>query len=103
MIVVRRDIAEAYLRRRATAHHSAAVRRAYETWLAIAVAARWRTPIDVTHSHPKASILRRGRVVFNIKANECRLVAQINYAAGTLEIRFFGSHAEYDRIDVEIV
>jgi mRNA interferase HigB len=103
MIVVRRDIVEAYLRRRTSGHHAAAVRRAYETWLAIAMAGQWRTPIDVKHSHPKASILKGGRAVFNVKANECRLVAQINYGAGTLEIRFFGSHGEYDRIDAESI
>lgn len=81
----------------------AAVGRAYEAWLAIAAAALWQTPIDVKHSHPKASILKRGRVVFNIKGNDFRLVAQITYGAETLEIRFFGTHAEYDDIDAETV
>jgi mRNA interferase HigB len=100
MIVVRRDLVEAYLRQRSG---TTAARRAYEAWLAISMSARWRTPIDVKRSHPKASILKRGRVVFNIKANDYRLVAQINYAAGTLEIRFFGSHGEYDRVDAETV
>ncbi len=103
MIVVRRDIVETYLRRRTSGHHSDAVRRAYETWLAIAMAALWRTPIDVKRSHPRTSILKGGRVVFNVKANECRLVAQINYGAGTLEIRFFGSHREYDRVYAESI
>jgi mRNA-degrading endonuclease HigB of HigAB toxin-antitoxin module len=50
-----------------------------------------------------ASILKRGRVVFNIKANDYRLVKQVNYVAGTVEIRFIGTHAEYDRIDAEVV
>jgi mRNA interferase HigB len=103
MIVVRRDIAENYLRRRAGAHGTVAARRAYDAWLAIALASAWRTPVDVRLSHPKASVLKRGRVVFNIKANDYRLVAQINYAAGTLEIRFFGSHRDYDQIDAETV
>jgi mRNA-degrading endonuclease HigB of HigAB toxin-antitoxin module len=30
-------------------------------------------------------------------------VAQVNYQAGTLEVRFFGTHAEYDGIDAEII
>lgn len=37
------------------------------------------------------------------QGNDDRLVAQINYQAGTLEIRFFGTHEEYDNIDVETV
>ena len=81
----------------------ASVGRAYEAWLAIATAAQWRTPIDVKRSHPKASILKRGRAVFNIKGNDFRLVAQITYDAELVEIRFFGSHAEYADIDVETV
>jgi len=39
--------------------------------------------------------------VFNIKGNDYRLVAALQYQAGVLVIRFFGSHAEYDRIDAE--
>ena len=103
MIVVRLDIVEAYLARAAVGEGAAAVRKAYGAWRAIASASQWRTPIDVKRSHPKASVLKRGRVVFNIKANDYRLVAQINYRAGTVEIRFFGTHAEYDRIDAETV
>jgi mRNA interferase HigB len=103
MIVIRRDIAESYFARHVGARGTRAVERAYESWLAIATAAQWRTPVEVRRSHPKASILKRGRVVFNIKANDCRLVAQLNYAAGTLEIRFFGTHGEYDHIDAETI
>ncbi len=48
-------------------------------------------------------ILKAGRVVFNIKGNDYRLVAAVQYQAGVLVIRFFGTHAEYDRIDAETV
>jgi len=44
-----------------------------------------------------------GRVVFNIKGNDYRLVAAVQHRAGALAIRFFGSHPEYDRIDAETV
>lgn len=58
---------------------------------------------EVKASHPRASILKGGRVVFNIKGNDYRLVAALQYQAGVLAIRFFGTHAEYDRIDAETV
>lgn len=99
MIVVRRDIVERHLERAAGGEGVAALRKAYQAWLAIASAATWRTPIEVKRSHPKASVLKGDRVVFNLKGNDYRLVAQINYRAGTLEIRFFGRHADYDKID----
>jgi mRNA interferase HigB len=54
-------------------------------------------------AHPKASILKGGRVVFNIKANDFRLIVLIQYLDGILMIRFFGSHEEYDGIDAETV
>jgi mRNA-degrading endonuclease HigB of HigAB toxin-antitoxin module len=31
------------------------------------------------------------------------LIARVQYQAGALAIRFFGTHAEYDRIDAETV
>jgi mRNA interferase HigB len=39
-------------------------------------------------------------VIFNIKANDFRLVALI-HVESVLMIRFFGSHEEYDKIDAE--
>ena len=41
--------------------------------------------------------------MFNIKGNDYRLIVAIQYQAQVLAIRFFGSHAEYDRVDAEIV
>lgn len=103
MIVVRLDVVERYFTGSAGRDGAAAARKAFQAWRTIAQASQWRTPIDVKRSHPKASVLRQGRAVFNIKANDFRLVAQINYAAGTVEIRFFGTHAEYERIDAQTV
>ncbi len=41
--------------------------------------------------------------MFNIKGNAYRLVTIIDYRTGVVAVRFFGSHAEYDGIDAEIV
>ena len=103
MIVIGTDIVESYFTLRAGHRGIRAARSQYEAWRSIAEAAHWRTPEDVKKSHPKASILKRGRVVFNIKANDFRLVALIQYLDGVLMIRFFGSHDEYDRVDAETV
>lgn len=65
--------------------------------------AEFRTPEDVKSAFPKASILKAGRVVFNIKGNDYRLIARVQYQAGVLMIRFFGTHAEYDAVDAETV
>lgn len=63
----------------------------------------WDTPARVKEKYRSASIVGGNRVVFNIKGNHCRLVVRINYPARIVYVRFIGTHAEYDAIDVEEV
>jgi mRNA interferase HigB len=42
-------------------------------------------------------------VVFNIRGNDYRLIAVVQYAHGVLMIRFFGSHEDYDKVDAQTV
>jgi mRNA interferase HigB len=101
VIITGTNLVEVYFARHAGGKGSKAARAQYHAWLAIARQSRWRTPEDVKAAHPKASILKAGRVVFNVKANDYRLVALVDYRVGVVAIRFFGSHAEYDAIDAE--
>jgi mRNA interferase HigB len=103
MIVIGTEVVEAFFANHTGHKGIKAARSQYDAWLAIAGQAQWRNPEDVKTSHPKASILKGGRVVFNIKGNDYRLVAAAQYQAGVLVIRFFGTHAEYDGIDAERV
>jgi mRNA interferase HigB len=64
--------------------------------------AQWKTPQEVKKAHPKASILKGGRLVFNIKANDYRLIVVVQYDNGVMVIRFF-AHEEYDKVDAEAV
>ena len=70
------------------------------TWYRLALKADWNTPSDVKEDFGNASILKDGRVVFNIAGNKYRLVVWINYAYKVICIRFIGTHAQYDKIDV---
>jgi len=103
MIVIGTDLVERYFRNRAGDKGNKAVRSQYDSWLEIARRVPRQQSKDVMASHPKASILKSGRIVFNIKGNNYRLVAALQYRAGVLRIRFFGTHAEYDRIEAETV
>src|SRR5208337_2674361 len=103
MIVIGTDIVDTYFQGQAGHKGIRAARSQYNAWRAIAESAQWRTPQDIKTAHPKASILKSGRVVFNIKANDYRFVAVVQYEAGVLMIRFFGSHEEYDRINAETI
>ena len=74
-----------------------------KTWYDTVKNAEWRSPSDVKHTYSTASILKSGRLVFNIKGNDYRLVAKINFEKQWLFIRFIGTHSEYDRIDANTV
>lgn len=72
-------------------------------WYRHALRADWASPADVKADFRSASILRDGRVVFNIAGNKYRLVVWINYAYRVVYVRFFGTHAQYDMIDAQSI
>jgi len=47
-----------------------------------------------------AIIVSNNRVVFNIKGNDFRLVVSINFLQKACYVLWFGTHKEYDKIDV---
>ena len=74
-----------------------------KAWYAEAKHATWRTPADIKEKYGNASIVGDNRVVFNVAGNKYRLVVKFHYNAGIGYVRFVGTHAEYDGIDVEVV
>lgn len=70
-----------------------------KTWYDTALKSRWDSPNDVKNTYANASILKNGRVVFNIKGNAYRLVVKFNFEKQWIFIRFIGTHSEYDKID----
>ena len=61
-------------------------------------------PAQVRATFGSADFLAGNRVVFDIKGNAYRLVAQVKYAPLFLVfVRFLGTHAEYDCIDANKV
>lgn len=53
--------------------------------------------------YKNASLVGDDRVVFNIMGNHYRLIVRIVFDFKTIQIKWFGTHAEYDRIDVKTV
>ncbi|RXF69625.1 type II toxin-antitoxin system HigB family toxin [Arcticibacter tournemirensis] len=50
-----------------------------------------------------ASIVGSNRVIFNIKGNDYRLIVSVNFNQHAAYVIWFGTHREYDRINVETV
>ncbi len=74
-----------------------------QNWYQEVEEADWDTPAKLKERYPNASIIRGDLVVFNIKGNRYRLVARINFRRQLVFVKFFGTHKEYDRINVEEV
>lgn len=71
-----------------------------EIWFEEVESKSWKTPNEVKRDFGgNASVLKNSRVVFNVKGNDYRLVAAINYENGWVFIKFIGTHVEYDHID----
>ena len=77
--------------------------QALKAWYDEATKAEWKTPNEIKAQYKNASILKDGRVVFNVHGNSYRLVVKINYDFSVLYIRFVGTHEAYDKINAEEV
>jgi mRNA interferase HigB len=72
-------------------------------WYRHVLKADWASPADVKGEFGAASILKDGRVVFNIGGNKFRLVVWINYPYRVVYVRFIGTHEQYDQVDAQTV
>ena len=74
-----------------------------QSWLDEVIKASWKTPQDIKEQYSSASICGNNRVVFNIAGNKYRLVVEMQYRAAIVWVKFLGTHARYDQINVETV
>jgi len=80
-----------------------ALKAAPDAWFNEVGKAVWNSSADVKQSYATASIVSSDRVVFNIKGNSYRLVVAIDFEKAIVFIKWIGTHAAYDRIDVRTV
>lgn len=83
----------------AFAKNHANARKSIATWVSTTEEAVWKTKQDVLRSFPKAKMIADNRARFEIVHNTYRLIAKVNYESQIVQIRFIGTHTEYDRID----
>jgi mRNA interferase HigB len=74
-----------------------------KTWFDTAMNANWKTPNEVKKTYVNVSILKEGRMVFNIKGNSYRLVVKVNFEKQWIFIRFIGTHEDYNKIDANTI
>lgn len=58
---------------------------------------------EVKNVYGNASIVNNNWIVFNIKGNDFRLIFSVNFLQGACYVIWFGTHKEYDKINVETI
>ena len=72
-------------------------------WYRDALHADWSSPADIKAQFASASVLKAGRVVFNLGGNKNRLIVWINYPHRVAYVRFIGTHRQYDAINAQTI
>lgn len=103
MRIIARRTLRAFAETLAGRQDQSAVKSSLDAWFAEVSKARWMSATDVKRLYATASVVSAERVVFNIKGNAYRLVAAVDYEKGIVWIKWIGSHADYDEIDVREV
>ena len=78
-------------------------RKSLSAWKRVAVNANWKKKQDVLTDFPNAKMIDNNRARFEIVHNTFRLIALIDYEDQIVQIRFIGTHNEYERIDPSVV
>ena len=97
MIIANKELLDAFVQSHA---QSAAP---MNNWVDKVKRATWHSHSELKAQFPSADYVKNGRYVFNIGGNNYRIVAVVIFIGGVINIRFVGTHSEYDKIDVSTI
>jgi mRNA interferase HigB len=98
-IIARRTLRD-FVASKADQKDHGALKAALNAWSEEVRKAKWASSADVKRLYATASIVSAERIVFNIKGNDYRLIVAMDFEKGIVWIKWLGTHADYDRIDV---
>ncbi len=76
---------------------------AINRWVEYIEKASWKNHHELKADYPTADYVKNNRYVFNIRGNTYRLVVVVVFFAGEINIRFAGTHAEYNKINSSMI
>ena len=80
-------------------HRHANFRQGVGTWVATLSHASWLNSHELIAALPRTRGLGQGRFVFKLCGNHVRAIVVINFRIQVIDVRFVGTHVEYDRVD----
>ncbi len=95
-IVSHKKLSDCYLQ-----HNDAEI--ALQQWFKTAKAAKWKCFVDIKKDFNSVDSIGNQRYIFNIKGNNYRLVAVIQFVHEYVYIRFVGTHVDYDKTDCNTI
>ena len=97
MIIANKEILDEFVQKHAQAAGP------LNSWVEKVKGATWHNHAELKQMYPSADYVKNGRYVFNIGGNNYRVVAVVIFIGGVMNIRFVGTHREYDIIDCSTI
>ena len=76
---------------------------ALQNWYYELLKTEFRNFNELKKVYGNATLVGDDRVIFNIMGNKYRLIVRIVFEFKAIQIKWFGTHAEYDKIDVSTI
>jgi mRNA interferase HigB len=92
MIIINRQILLDFTRK-----HADTV-RSVTKWISDVENAQWSSFVDVKKTYNTADYVGNDHIVFDIKGNNYRFVTIIIFEDSVVNVRWAGTHGEYDKI-----
>ena len=78
-------------------------KQALLSWYEEVDAADWNSPNELKELYRSASVVTSKRIVFNVGGNSYRLIVDVEFRLKIVFVVWFGTHKEYDKINVKTV
>ncbi len=78
-------------------------RKSIDAWVTLVRLAEWTKSQDILQDFPTAKIITSSRARFKIVGNKYRLIIEVDYLDRYVDIRFVGTHEEYDKVNAKTI
>ncbi len=69
-----------------------------KSWVAMIKSREFKHLADLKTVFPSVDLIENDRVIFNIKGNNYRLIAGVDFAKQVVFVKWFGRHRDYNNI-----